>query len=781
MDIIKEKLTATDRLQKKTIKKRALKRISQHQEGSQPKVNSLLMISTFPPTECGIATYSNDLLQNLKKTYKSSLTLKVCPIINDKLQPEENENFEYALNSASEASYKTLANRINTDTAIDSIMVQHEFGLFYECESAFLEFLSVIDKTKIICFHTVLPEPDSHKQYTVTSIDLYVDSIIVMTEKSKDILITYYGIEKDKISVINHGTHLIPHKNKTNLKKKYNLDSKFVLSTFGLIGPGKSIETTIEALPDVVNEHPDVVFLILGKTHPNLKRSEGESYRNSLISRVNRLKLNDHVIFVDEFLPIDTLLDFLQLTDIYLFTSNDPNQATSGTFSYAMSCGCAIISTPIPHAVEFLSNDKGLLFDFGNSAMLAEKIKILLKDDGYRRNLGLNALHAISATAWENSALSHGIILKKLSKKLKFEYRKPKLKLDHLFKMTSETGIIQFAKLNQPDFSSGYTLDDNARALIAICEAYNLSEDPYLLKYLKIYFCFIVKCQRFDGSFYNYIDKNEQITSQNDAVNLEDSNGRAIWALGHLIGLKEIFPLHVNYMFARAQDCIDDYLINASNVNSPRAIAFTIKGLCEANKTSKSSKYLDMISFLGNKLIPMYKHQSRSNWKWFEPYLTYGNSILPEAMLDVYAATGCKKAKAIAFISFNFLMEVYFKNNTFNVVSNKKWLMREDSIETIFKGGQQPIDVAYTILALKKFHKAFPFENYDQKMKFAFNWFLGNNYLNQTIYNPCTSGCFDGLEDANVNLNQGAESTISYLMARMAIMSNKNKKSRKKI
>lgn len=730
--------------------------------------SSVLMLTTFPPRECGIATYSKDLVENINKAFGDSCSIAICALYNHKQPLEGSENHTYSLNTDVAENYQELSSRINVDKSIDLVMIQHEFGLFNGCSDTFIEFLEALKKPLIVAFHTVLPDPNQTMLRHVSAIVSASQCVTVMTKTSKSILEDTYGVLPSKIKVITHGTHLIKHRNKEKLKSKYGLEGKTVLSTFGLLGPGKSIETTLDALPEIINDFPEVRFLVLGKTHPTLVNNEGEKYRDFLLQKIKDLKIEHHVKFINEFLPLEDLLEYLQLTDIYLFTSIDPNQAVSGTFAYAMSCGCPIVSTPIPHAKEFLTENKGLLFDFGNSKILSNKVRILLNDEPYRKNLGLNALHSSVATSWENSALAHGHLFQKFAPKLQLNYQKPAIKFDHLLKMSTNVGLIQFSKLNHPDINSGYTLDDNARALIAVCEYYKLTRDENLIPSIIKYFSFIFNCQRYDGQFLNYVDEHKQFTEQNQSVNLEDSNGRAIWAIGHLLEIKNRTPQKYAYIFQRAKECLDEFLPSAVSFNSPRAMAFIIKGLTQSGLVKKDSFYYFTVEKLGSKLFKMYQHESQNEWKWFESYLTYGNSVLPEAMLDVYRLTNNEDYEVTAFESFNFLVQHLFVKDEFKVISNQTWFLRGDSLKNSTPGGQQPIDVAYTILALKKFHETFPNEGYLNKMELAFSWFLGNNHLKQIIYNPCTTGCHDGLELDNVNLNQGAESTVSYLLARLA-------------
>lgn len=727
----------------------------------------IVFISSYPPRECGIATYSQDLIFALKNKFKKTFKISICALEladEKQLYPKE---VAYTLETDSTESYAETATKINQNTNIDIVLLQHEFGLFKNNESDFIHFLKQINKPVIVAFHTVLPKPDEVLKQLVKNIESVAQSIIAMTKTSAKILIEDYGISSAKIEVIPHGTHLVAHLDKAILKEKHLLSGRKVLATFGLLSSGKCIETTINALRIVVKRYPDVLFLVIGKTHPTVIKEEGEQYRAILMEKIESLHLQHNVKFINQYLPLEVLLEYLQLTDIYLFTSKDRNQAVSGTFSYALSCGCPIISTPIPHATEVLQNETGIIVDFENPKQLAKKIIDLIDNDTLCATISANGIHKLAPTAWENSAIAHALLFEKVSKsELDLQYKIPEINLNHLKKMTTDYGMIQFSIINQPDIESGYTLDDNARALVAMCQHYEITKNEEDLIYITLYFNFIKNCLQDEGYFLNYLDKNKKFTKQNSETNLSDSNGRAIWALGYLISNSDLLP---DALIDEAKATMKLALSNVLNIHSPRAMAFIIKGIFYSNRNNKTPSYTLLTKHLADKLAQMYKHETKENWQWYESYLTYGNSILPEAMLCAYLTLGTTIYKEIAIITFDFLLSKIFTTNSIKVISNKGWLHNgsESSEEVI--GGEQPIDVAYTILALSKFYDTFKDEDYKDKMNMAFNWFLGKNHLNQILYNPCTGGCYDGLEEDYINLNQGAESTVSYLMARLTI------------
>lgn len=734
---------------------------------TKKKLPEILFITSYPPRECGIATYSQDLIKALNNKFKLSFKIKICPLESKNEHHVYSEPTQYILNTDQSNAFHNLATKINDNDAIQIVLIQHEFGFFRKNEADFRQFLNSVLKPVILVFHTVLPNPNELLKENVKKITESAHSIIVMTSSSAKILINDYGVTPEKISIIAHGTHLVPHSDKALLKEKYKLTGRNVLSTFGLLSSGKSIETTLDALPKIIKKNPDVLFLIIGKTHPSVLKEEGEKYRLMLEAKIEALQLQNHVQFINSYLSLSNLLEYLQLTDIYLFTSKDPNQAVSGTFSYAMSCGCPIVSTPIPHASEVLCGGSGIIIDFGNVQQLAVEVNHLLLDEQLRKNISANALHKIAPTAWENAAIAHALLFEKIAEDtLSLHYKMPEINLDHLKKLTTSFGMIQFSNINQPDINSGYTLDDNARAMVAMCQHFELAKDATDLEYIYIYFDFIKYCMQPEGNFLNYVDEYHQFTDQNNTTNLSDSNGRAIWALGYLISIGDLIPQD---LAKAAQTTMNTALLNVNKIYSTRAMAFIIKGVYYSNLKNKLPQNIVVIKELANRLVQMYRHESDKKWAWFESYLTYGNSILPEALLCAWLATGDAVYKKIAKSSFDFLLSKIFRENRINVVSNKGWLHKEKESIPIPLGGEQPIDVAYTILALSKFYDVFKEDDYLNKIEIAFSWFLGNNHLQQIIYNPCTGGCYDGLEDTYINLNQGAESTVSYLMARLTV------------
>lgn len=732
---------------------------------SHLQVPELLIITSYPPRECGIATYSQDLRNAMTAKFGDSFSIKICALESTLSDFEYPDEVKYILNTQNEDDFLSLAEKINLDDSISMIYLQHEFGLFGGNYGDYLlKFLVNNSKPVAITMHTVLPNPNDNLKDIVQKIAFYCEEIIVMTNNSAKILTENYAISKDKINVIAHGTHLVSPTSDDKKTLRSNFSDRIVLSTFGLISEGKSIETALEALPKIVSKFPNVLYLIIGKTHPEIIKKEGEKYRDFLYETVNRLHLQNNVKFINSYLSLNELKEYLSRTDIYLFTAKDPNQAVSGTLAYAMACGCPVISTPIPHAKELLDG-AGLNFGFQNSNELAEAAIKLLYEPELRREMSSNALHKISPTSWQNSAIAHVNIAQKNSKNsnVPLQYKLPDINLKHIKRLTTEHGMIQFSNISSPDLTTGYTLDDNSRALVAMVTHYKIYNQKSDLELIKTYLHFIIFCQKYDGSFLNYVDKNGNFTENNSEENLEDSNGRAIWALGKFCINEALFDEDLrrkaNYALQKSFETI-------KKLSSPRAISFVIKGLYHYNINKKNPNVTQIITTLADNLVSKYRGVSDEKWQWFENYLTYANSVIPEAMLCAAISTNSKLYEDIAIKTFDFLLSVTFKEDMIKVVSNKGWYKKGIEANVY---GEQPIDVVYTVLALCTFYKYFEVKKkYFDKMESAFNWFLGKNHLNQIVYNPQTGGCFDGLEENHINLNQGAESTVSYLMSRLA-------------
>ena len=736
--------------------------------------SKLVFITTYPPRECGIATFTTDLVNAIRNQMDDSIEIDICALEDGRQGFDYPEEVKYVLDATRPLQYIKVAEKLNDDHQVKAIMIEHEFGLFGgEYGNYLLNLLDSLKKPYVITFHTVLPNPDDKRLEIVKKMADKGSKILVMTNNSKYLLISDYQIPEEQITVIPHGTHLVLWRNKEAAKKRFGFDHRPVLATFGLLGRNKSIETALDALPGIIRKFPDVLYLVLGKTHPGLVKHEGETYRVFLEKKVKQLGIGNNVQFVNRFLDLEELLDYLNITDIYLFTSKDPNQAVSGTFIYAMSSACPIISTPIPHAKELLTEGTGILIDFEQPDQIAKAAVRLLKDNGLREQMGRNAFHKTRFTIWENVANRTMELFRPFIEHSNFRYRIPPISLEHIEHMTTERGILQFSDIDIADPDSGYTLDDNARALIVLTKHYKITGEASDMKLIKTYLNFITYCQKSNGSFINYVNYDGSIDIRNNAENLDDANGRALWALGYF--LSEGIP--DKKLNAQAEQCIQKAFPDIKDTTSPRAMAFIIKGLYFYNLKKEDPEIVDLIKVFTERLLESFNKVADKEWHWFEEYLTYANALLPEAMLYAWKATGNISYHIIAKASFDFLLSKIFKNGQIKVISNDGWYHKNKKNKEGY--GEQPIDVAKTIMALDLFYSELGEHQYHDKLNIAFDWFLGLNRLNQIIYNPVTGGCYDGLEKEGVNLNQGAESTLSYLLARLIIEKYYRHKKRK--
>lgn len=734
---------------------------------SNPK---MLFVGTYPPRECGIATFTQDLGHAINKVFGQSLPVEICALENEltfkRYYPRQ---VTYILRTSLVEEYRKVANAINERKDIGMVCIQHEFGLFSgEMGDALLSFMLAMNKPITTVFHTVLPHPDRKRFRLVEAICNLSEKIIVLTNNSKRLLVEQYTIPREIIEVIPHGTHVIDSKNKNRLKRKYGYENRFVLSSFGLLSENKNIETVLYALPKIIEKHPSTLYLVLGKTHPEVFKKEGEQYRNQLIELVAQLGLQKHVQFVNKYILLSELLEHLSLSDGYLFSSKDPHQAVSGTFVYAKSAGCPVVSTPIPHACELIDENSGILLDgFEKPSLFESAIFELIENKQKSKNMSNNSFSHMRASSWENVGISYGLLFADITNKAEdLSFALPEIKLSHIQRMTTDLGILQFSHFCKPNPDFGYTLDDNARALIASIMYMDVCADASYFKLAETYLDFMGYVQTDEGRFLNYVDFDRNYSKQNEQVNLEDPNGRALWALGYLFSRSNILP---GKFVEQAEVYWRKAYPNITDITSPRAIAFAIKGLYFRFEYSKEEKLIRLVGELADKLLRYYNLTSEINWQWFEDYLTYANSVIPEAMMYAYLLTNKKKYRKVAELTFDFVLSHYFMKGKLKVISNNGWFNKRNQRNFY---GEQPIEVAYIIFSLELFYEVSGKSKYKDQLEIAFSWFLGNNHLHQIMYNPVNGGCYDGLEEHNVNLNQGAESSICYFMARLVMEKN---------
>lgn len=730
----------------------------------------ILYVGTFPPRECGIATFTQDLTDAIDKEFYPDIKSKILAI-NDSSTTIYNYPRKVIKNISDEdlEDYLNRANEINKTPQIKLVNIQHEYGIYGgEWGNYLLPFLELLKKPVIITMHTVLPNPSEYVSKLTRSISERAEGIIVMTKTMANLLHEVYGVKKSKINIVPHGVHHIPYPSKTKAKKGLNLSGRTVLSTFGMLNRDKGLEYAIEALPEVVRDHPDVLYLILGATHPNVVRQEGEVYRNKLERLVVKHKLQDYVKFYNKYLTLDELIEFLRATDIYVSPTLNPQQAVSGTISYALSCACPIVATENQYAKDVVNHERGKLVKFRNSEEIKKALLEILNDKKKRKEMGKNGYFYSRSMTWQNVALSYFKIFNNFAKIMpRVKGKLPPIKLDYLKVLTTKFGMIQFANHTKPDPHSGYHLDDNARALLGMVKLYDRKKSDKAFNLINIYLKFIKFSQRGNGRFRDFVAYNKKFIDEKES---EDSYGRAIWALGVTIASKNLdenFKLLSNKIFKKA-------IPWARELKSLRAVAFTIIGLTHVLTTEEHKENKDLANLLKrlcDKLVRAYAKRANEpgndKWLWFEDCLTYSNYKLPEALFRAAKTTGDPEYLATARAAMEFLNQITFENKEyFSPIGQDGWYFRNGE-RAYFD--QQPEDASSAVEALMVAYEVTKKKEYADLAKIAFWWFLGKNHLGQMVYDEATGGSYDGLGRNSLNFNQGAESTISYFLARLAI------------
>ncbi len=729
-------------------------------------------IGTYPPRECGIGTFTNNLFNSMlvnTESWEHRNEGFVVALNDFDLTYEYPEEVQLTIRQEHQEDYLTAAKFINLSSA-DLCVLEHEFGIFGGQNGVYvLPLLYKLEVPLIVTLHTIIKNPSYNEKAVLQEICKMAHKIVVMSHKAIEFLVSIYKVPEEKIVFIEHGVPDI-HFSHEESKKEFKLENKKVLLTFGFIGRSKGIETVIKALPKVVEKHPDVIYIVLGKTHPNVLRYSGEEYRIFLMRLVKNLQLEKHVIFLNEFIDEQNLFKYLYASDIYITPYLNEAQITSGTLSYAVGVGSAVISTPYWHAQELLADGRGRLFNFHISKELSSILVELLDNPEILQNFREKAYNYGRKITWPktgekyialaNNILKEGqkVIVKK-DTALDFLILPP-FSLAHINCLTNNTGIIQHATFGIPNLKEGYCLDDNSKALLMVLMAYRQKKDLRALELLPIYLSYIHYMQNADGTFKNFLSFNRNYL---DEVGSEDSFGKTIWALGYLLANP---PNDAYYQTGRL------VFFNASpnfeKLKSIRSIANTMIGISYYLKSNPSDDSMtERLRNLAQNLIKHYEENETSDWKWFESLLAYDNGILPLALLHSAEILNDDKITEIALESMNFLTKHTLKDNYLSIIGNEKWYKKEGE-RSVF--AQQPIDAGAMVLMYNQAFIVTKDKDYLTKLYTSFLWFLGENDLRMSLYDYETEGCCDGFESYGVNRNQGAESSLAYLISHLTVL-----------
>jgi glycosyltransferase involved in cell wall biosynthesis len=734
-------------------------------------------ISTYPPRECGIATFNQNLMRAISENFperKSLLNGGFVVALNDSENMQEYEypgEVKYVIRQNHQKDYIRAANYINTSSA-DVCIMEHEFGI-YGGESGIyiLPLINRIEKPLISILHTILKDPSYVQRIIIREIAEQSSKIIVMSKRAVEFLTTIYDIPADKIRIIEHGVPDVEASPDNPVKNLSQFKNHRVLLTFGLISRNKGLETVVRALPKIVEKHPDVMYVVLGNTHPGVIKNSGEEYRDHLKTLANQLNVSKHLSFINKFVSEEELVDYLTATDIYVTPYLNEAQITSGTLSYAVGAGAAIVSTPYWHATELLANNRGRLFDFKNADALAENVIELLdqkrvlnelKENAYEYGLHLRwpVIGAEFISVAQEACTNHDFSDKILRNSIVDPEIMPKFSLTHVLRLTDDTGIVQHAKYGIPNLKEGYCLDDNARALIMALMAYQQSKSKDAFELLPIYLSYIHYMQTEDGNFRNFLSFDRRYL---DEVGSEDSFGRTIWSLGYLIGCSSS-----NSYREFATEIFHKSFPHFKSLTHLRGMANTIIGISlYLNVFPGDEGMINEMVNLTTPLIDAYEKHQSEDWHWFEEKMTYDNAILPLALLHSCQITGNEKVKEIALKTMAFLDKLTLSRGYLSPVGNDGWYYKGGSFPAF---DQQAIETMAMVLMHFQAYTIFRKPQYIEKMFLCYKWFLGENTLRAPLYDHETKGCCDGLLPTGINRNQGAESTLAYLIAHLTVL-----------
>jgi glycosyltransferase involved in cell wall biosynthesis len=730
----------------------------------------VVFISSFPPRKCGIATFTSDLITSTAAAAKGDFEPLVVALQSGDHKYADPVKFEIRENVKSD--YICAADYINF-SHVDVVSVQHEFGLFGGVAGAYLSLL--LDRLKapiITTFHTILDEPDPAHYKSLVDVCQASYRVVTMNERGVEMLRDIYGIPARKIRLIPHGIPDLPFVDSNYYKHKFGLEDRRTILTFGLLNKNKGIEMMLEALPQIVAVEPSVIYIVLGMTHPNILKHEGESYRFSLQRRVKELGLQDHVIFHNRFVNDNELHNFLCAADIYVTPYVSEKQLTSGTLSFAVGTGKAVVSTPYWAATELLADGRGKLVPFGDSGRIAAAITDILQDDSQYYSLRRRAYEygrsrtwpRVGQTYWKLFSARRSVVRVAAKSRLSAaetisSIEVPEPSLDHLKKLTDGTGLYQHAKFTIPNRAYGYCTDDNARAVILMAKYYSQYAEPEALKLLDTYLSFVIFSQNEDGTIRNFMNF-DRTWYENEPAN--DAFGRVLWAFGTLIA-KPPTPAYLSI----AKDCFD---ISVERVQKqlPKGMAYSIIGMSDyLQQFPGASEIKRQLELAADGLATQYEESHYSDWQWFEEALTYDNAVLPHALFVAASTLGNKKYQELAEETCEFLLSHTFNGEHFSFIGCKGWYERGGARATF---DQQPIEAASTVLMLRAAYDCTQNAKFLALQRKAFDWFLGVNDLRVPVYDFRTKGCNDGLTPDGVNMNQGAESTLSFLLSLLAVV-----------
>ncbi len=734
------------------------------------KIKRLAFIGNSLPRRCGIATFTTDLQQAVSM---SAMNVETCIVAmtDTGCAYDYPPAVRFEVNDQRIGEYVRAADALN-DGQFDVICLQHEFGIFGgEAGDHILAMLSRLMMPIVTTLHTVLAEP-TPAQHSI--VDRIVDAsakVIVMAEKARELLRGVYRVPAEKIAVIPHGIPDFAFVEPDDAKAKFGFSNRSVILTFGLLSPNKGIEVMIDAMPSILKRRPDAVYVVLGATHPNLVRHHGEAYRESLVARVRELGIDDHVVFLDQFVDQATLLGFISMCDVYVTPYLNEAQMTSGTLAYSFGLGRAVVSTPYWHARELLADGRGILVQSGNSAAISTAIAGLLTDDVRRHAMRERAYASSRSMTWDRTAERYLAVFAGARREHRLRivaprqqrpparasHAPPEMRTGHFLSMCDDTGLFQHAVHSVADRSHGYCVDDNARALLLACALNNPGEERLPETLTARLAAFVQHAWNPDTRrFRNFMSFDRRWLEDRGS---EDSHGRALWALGEC-SRGDVSPSRRRWaaaLFAEALPVVESFY-------APRAWAFTLLGLdayCAVVAGDSGAGRVRHV--LADRMVALLSKVGTSDWAWFEDGLAYDNARLPHALIATGISTMTTDYVEAGLRSLRWLMKQQTSPaGCFRPVGSDSFGDKRKAPKPF---DQQPLEATATISASLAAWRADGNPDWRTAAASAFAWFLGNNDLATPLVDLETGACRDGLHRDRANENRGAESVVSYLLS----------------
>jgi glycosyltransferase involved in cell wall biosynthesis len=736
-------------------------------------IKQIAFLGDHLPRQCGIATFTSDICDAIATEFPECQC--VVGAVNDRPEGYDYpDRIRFEIDEKELDSYRRAADFLNINN-VEIVLVQHEFGIYGgPAGSHLLALLRDVHMPVVTALHTVLREPNPDQLALMRQLDELSSRFIVMAERGKGFLQEIYGIAPEKVDVIPHGIPDMPFIDPSFNKDQFGVEGKTVLLTFGLLSPNKGIEHVIEALPSILQQHPNVVYIILGATHPNVIAREGESYRLRLERLAEDRGVASHVIFYNRFVTLEELKEFIGAADIYITPYLNESQITSGTLAYTFGAGKAVISTPYWHAQDLLTDDRGILVPFANPNAIAEGVQRFLSDPVLMTATRKKAWKLGREMIWPVVAKLHMKSFERARASLSVRprqafaartldnrpYELPPLKLDHLFRMTDNTGIFQHAIFNVPNFAEGYCTDDNARAFILTLlleETTSLATQRQFEHLASTYLAFLWAA--FDQEtcrFRNFMDHQRRWLER---AGSEDSHARALWAAGTALG-RSTNEGHRNLcalLFQRGLPTVESF-------TSPRAWAFALLAIHEYLRAFSGDRNANQVrEILTNRLVELFRSNSSKDWMWFEPVVTYDNARLSQAVILTGYWTSRGDVVEIGLRSLRWLVEQQKADGDHfaPIGSNGFWTRGTECA----RFDQQPLEAYAMIAACVEAYSLTSDPMWQRAARRCFEWFLGRNDLGESLYDSSTGGCRDALHSDRVNQNQGAESSLAFHLA----------------